>query len=36
MRRRVLFVLPLAIFCVVVIISAIALQETIMGTRDTR
>lgn len=36
MRRRVLFILPLAIFCAVVIISAIALQETIMGTRDTR
>ena len=36
MRRRVLFILPLAIFCVVVIISAIALHETIMGTRDTR
>lgn len=36
MRRWVLFILPLAIFCVVMIISAIALHETIMGTRDTR
>ena len=36
MNLRLFFILPLGIFCLVALISAIALLQTISGTRDTR
>ena len=36
MNRRLVFIVPLGIFCLVAVISAIALLQTISGTRDTR